>query len=81
MDCAKHIGDTKIDLDGGSLLFTSDYGAVKDDPEGNQCTYIVKGVEQGDYPTPYTFGMVVFYNYNTAFDFSSGKPRVGFVRA
>jgi hypothetical protein len=81
LDCAKQIGDTKIDLDGGSLLFTSDYGAVKDDPEGSSCTYIVKGVEQGDYPTPYTFGMVVFYNFDVSFDFTSGKPRVGFVRA
>ncbi|PWN19661.1 hypothetical protein BCV69DRAFT_27702 [Microstroma glucosiphilum] len=75
-DCKQTLPDLYVKLQGGRMKFVSESQYYPND-KGDGCLYIIKGMEQGDYPTPYSLGLLVYANFDLSFDFTPSRPMIG----
>jgi hypothetical protein len=75
-DCKKKLPDLTIHLSGGDMKFVSQSQTYPSE-DGKGCTYIIKGMEQGNYPTPYSLGLFIYASFELSFDFTSSQPMIG----
>lgn len=75
-DCVQKLPDLYVKLQGGRMKFVSESQYYPNEDAEN-CLYIIKGMEQGNYPTPYSMGLLVYSNFDLSFDFTKNRPMIG----
>lgn len=69
--------DLAFEFPGGTVTLSGEAAAFQKTDKG--CISVLRGQDQGDYPTGFTFGNLFIQQSGLILDYTGGNPQIGFV--